>query len=221
MSRRTINLDDNVYDYLLDISLRDTPVQKALRDETDNLEWARMQISPDQAQFMALLVRLINARKAIEVGTFTGYSALSVAQAMPDDGVVVACDISEEWTSIGRRFWQQAGVAHKIELHVAPAAETLSSLIEDGQSGTYDFAFIDADKVNQLTYYELCMQLIHPGGLIAVDNVLWGGDVADPANHNEDTEAIRTFNQFIYQDAHVDISLVPIGDGLTLARKKE
>jgi caffeoyl-CoA O-methyltransferase len=214
-------LDDNVYDYLLDISLRDTPVQKALRDETDNLEWARMQISPDQAQFMALLVRLINARKAIEVGTFTGYSALSVAQAMPDDGVVVACDISEEWTSIGRRFWQQAGVAHKIELHVAPAAETLSSLIEDGQSGTYDFAFIDADKVNQLTYYELCMQLIHPGGLIAVDNVLWGGDVADPANHNEDTEAIRTFNQFIYQDARVDISLVPIGDGLTLARKKE
>lgn len=221
MSRRTINLDDNVYDYLLDISLRDTPVQKALRDETDNLEWARMQISPDQAQFMALLVRLINARKAIEVGTFTGYSALSVAQAMPDDGVVVACDISEEWTSIGRRFWQQAGVAHKIELHVAPAAETLSSLIEDGQSGTYDFAFIDADKVNQLTYYELCMQLIHPGGLIAVDNVLWGGDVADPANHNEDTEAIRTFNQFIYQDVRVDISLVPIGDGLTLARKKE
>ena len=221
MSRRTINLDDNVYDYLLDISLRDTPVQKALRDETDNLEWARMQISPDQAQFMALLVRLINARKALEVGTFTGYSALSVAQAMPDDGVVVACDISEEWTSIGRRFWQQAGVAHKIELHVAPAAETLSSLIEDGQSGTYDFAFIDADKVNQLTYYELCMQLIHPGGLIAVDNVLWGGDVADPANHNEDTEAIRTFNQFISQDARVDISLVPIGDGLTLARKKE
>jgi predicted O-methyltransferase YrrM len=220
MSKRTVNLDDRLYDYLLNVSLRDTPVQKALREETDKQEWARMQISPDQAQFMALLVKLTDARKTIEVGTFTGYSALAIAQALPEDGVVVACDVSEEWTSIGKRFWKQAGVAHKIDLRLAPAAKTLTGLIEDGQNDSYDFAFIDADKENQLVYYEYCLQLVRPGGLIAIDNVLWGGDVANPDNQSEDTVAIRKFNEFVYQDGRVDISLVPIGDGLTLARRR-
>ena len=221
MSKKTLNLDDRLYEYLLDTSLRENPVQSALREATTKLEWARMQISPDQGQFMALLVKLINARRAIEVGTFTGYSALVVAQAMPEDAVVVACDISEEWTSIGRRYWQQAGVEDKIDLRLAPAAETLSQLIEDGQSATYDFVFIDADKENQLSYYELCLQLVRPGGLITIDNVLWGGDVADSSNQSADTVAIRKFNEFVHRDKRVDISLVPIGDGLTLARKKD
>ncbi|WP_455211624.1 class I SAM-dependent methyltransferase [Kaarinaea lacus] len=220
MSKKTLNLNDTLYTYLLDTSLRDNPVQNALREETDKLEWARMQISPDQGQFLGLLVKLVNARRAIEVGTFTGYSALVVAQALPEDGVVVACDISEKWTNIGKRYWQQAGVAHKIDLRLAPAAETLSYLVDDGQSGSYDFAFIDADKENQLHYYELCIQLIRPGGLIAIDNVLWGGDVANPANQKAETVAIREFNQFVHRDGRVDISMVPIGDGLTLARKK-
>ena len=220
MSRRTVNLDDTLYDYLQKVSLRDTPVQKALREETDKLEYARMQISPDQAQFMALLVKLTDAHKTIEVGTFTGYSALAIAQALPEDGVVVACDVSEEWTNIGKRFWQQAGVAHKIDLRLAPAAETLAGLIGEGQSDTYDFAFIDADKENQLVYYEYCLQLVRPGGLITIDNVLWGGDVANPDNQSEDTVAIRKFNEFIHQDGRVDMSLVPIGDGLTLARRR-
>jgi caffeoyl-CoA O-methyltransferase len=144
-----------------------------------------------------------------------------VAQAMPDDGMVVACDINEQWTNIAKRYWQQAGVAQKIDLRLAPAADTLAGLIEDGKSGTYDFVFIDADKENQLQYYELCMQLIRSGGLITIDNVLWGGDVADPANQQEETVAIRRFNEYVYRDERVDISLVPIGDGLTLARKKE
>ena len=220
MGKTTLNLDNTLYEYLLNVSVRDNPVQKALREETDKLEWGRMQISADQGQFMAMLVKLVNARKAIEVGTFTGYSALVVAQAIPEDGVLVACDINEEWTSIGKRYWELAGVADKIQLRLAPATETLSHLLETGQRGTFDFAFIDADKENQLDYYELCLQLIRPGGLITVDNVLWGGDVANPANQKTDTVAIRTFNQFVHLDKRVDISLVPIGDGLTLARKK-
>ena len=220
MSRKTLNLDDNLYDYLLRVSLRDTKEQKALREETDRLEMARMQISPEQAQFMALLVKLTGARKAVEVGTFTGYSALAVAQALPPEGVLVACDINREWTDFAKRHWLQAGVAHKIDLRLAPAAETLSSLIQAGQSASFDFAFIDADKVTQLTYYELCLQLIRQGGLIAVDNVLWGGDVADPQIQTEDTIAIRRFNEFLQRDERVDLSMVPVGDGLTLARKK-
>lgn len=221
MSKKTLNLTDNLYEYLLSVSLRDNPLHKALRDETDTLEWARMQISADQAQFMALLVKLIGARRALEVGTFTGYSALAVAQAMPEDGVVVACDISKEWTSIGKRYWHKAGVAHKIDLRLAPAAETLRGLIAEGHNKSFDFAFIDADKQNLVTYYELCMQLIRPGGLITIDNVLWGGDVANPDNQKDDTVAIREFNQFVHRDERVDISLVAIGDGLTLARKKD
>jgi len=220
MGKQTLNLNDNLYQYLLSVSLKETPVQKALREETDKLEWSNMQISSDQGQFMALLVKLINARKVIEVGTFTGYSALTLAQALPDDGAIIACDINEEWTNIGKRYWSEAGVAHKIDLRLAPALDTLNSLLQDGQSESYDFSFIDADKQSQLQYYELCLKLTRVGGLIAIDNVLWGGSVADLENQKQDTVAIRQFNEFVFKDDRVEISLVPIGDGLTLARKK-
>jgi predicted O-methyltransferase YrrM len=220
MSKRTLNLSDTLYDYLLSVSLQETDTQRALRDETNQMKEAMMQISPDQGQFMALLVKLLNAERIIEVGTFTGYSALSMAQALPDKGKLIACDINKEWTTMAQHYWQQAGVAHKIELHLASALDTLKSLIEACQNGQFDFAFIDADKQNYQHYYEHCLQLIRPGGLIAVDNVLWGGSVADDSDQQTDTIAIREFNRFVCQDQRVEMSLVPIGDGLTLARKK-
>lgn len=220
MSKRTLNLDTRLYDYLLSVSLRETPEQQALRRQTDTLEMGLMQISAEQGQFMALLIKLIGARKAIEIGTFTGYSALSLALALPEDGTLIACDLSREWTDIAKVYWQQAGVAHKIQLHLAPAAQTLANLQNQGQNESFDFAFIDADKQNQLQYYELCLTLVRQGGLIAVDNVLWGGSVADPNNNSPDTLAIRQFNDFICTDTRIDLSLVPIGDGLTLVRKK-
>jgi predicted O-methyltransferase YrrM len=220
MGKKTLNLNDNIYEYMLSVSLRDTAVQKSLRETTDKLEMARMQVSADQAQFMALLVKLLDVRKAIEVGTFTGYSALAIAQALPQDGRLVACDVSKEWTDVAREYWRKAGVEDRIDLRLAPALETLNKLIADGQAGSFDFAFIDADKQQQLEYYERCLKLLRPGGLITIDNVLWGGSVADPANQTDDTLAIRRFNELLYQDQRIDISLVPIGDGLTLARKK-
>jgi predicted O-methyltransferase YrrM len=220
MGKRTLELNETLYDYLLSVSLRETSIQQALRAETDQLEHAMMQISPDQGQFMALLLQLIGARRVIEVGTFTGYSALAMAQALPDDGRLIACDVSEEWTAIARRYWQQAGVAERIDLRLAPAMETLDGLIAGNETDSFDFAFIDADKQNLRNYYERCLQLIRPGGLVAVDNVLWGGSVADPDNDKDDTLAIRDCNTFIHQDQRVDMSLVPIGDGLTLARKR-
>jgi len=220
MGKQTLHLTDTLYDYMLSVSLRDTPVEQELRAETDQLELSAMQISADQAQFMALLVKLIHAERAIEVGTFTGYSALAIAQALPPEGQLIACDISEEWTAIARHFWKRAGVAGKIELRLAPALVTLTELLDERQAESFDFAFIDADKQNQWGYFELCLQLIRPGGLIAVDNVLWGGSVADPGNQKDTTIAIRDFNERIHSDERVDISLVPIGDGLTLARKR-
>ena len=220
MGKHTLTITDTLYDYLLTVSLHETTVQRELRMATDEMKEAMMQISPDQGQFMALLVKLINAEKIIEVGTFTGYSALTLAQALPQQGKLIACDINEEWTTMAQRYWQQADVAHKIDLHLAPARDTLTALIKDGQQETYDFAFIDADKQNYKHYYESCLQLIRPGGLIAIDNVLWGGSVADTADQQPDTIAIREFNRFINDDDRVEISLVPIGDGLTLARKK-
>ncbi len=220
MGKQTINLDDDLYEYLLSVSLRDHPLQKKLREATDRLEWGIMQISADQAQFMSLLLKLINAKRVIEIGTFTGYSALVMAQAIPDDGQLIACDTSEEWTSIANDYWQQAGVDTKIELRLAPALETLKSLTEEGKQNSFDAAFIDADKQNMLNYYEYCLELVKPGGLIMLDNVLWGGSVVDPDIKDDDTNAIRATNQFLYQDDRVDISLVPIGDGLTLARKR-
>lgn len=219
MSRRTINLDDTLYQYLLDHSLREHPEQTALREATAKHPRAGMQISPEQGQFMQLLVKLIGARRTIEIGTFTGYSALTVALALPADGRVLACDISEEYTSIGKSYWQRAGVADKIELVIAPATETLDARLAGGAAGTCDFAFIDADKAGYDAYYERCLQLVRHGGLIAFDNTLWGGDVAKPAR-DDDTRALQALNDKLHGDERIDIALLPIGDGLTLARKR-
>ncbi len=220
MSNRTINLDQALYDYLLEVSLREAPILKALRDETAADPMHNMQIAPEQGQFMALLAGLIGARRYIEVGVFTGYSSLAVGLALPEDGEIIACDVSETWTSIARRYWRKAGLDERIHLHLAPARETLQMLLDQGEADRFDFAFIDADKESYCDYYDLLLQLIRPGGLIAVDNVLWGGSVIDPEKNDADTEAIRKFNRLLRDDVRVDISLVPIGDGLTLARKK-
>lgn len=220
MASRTISLDERVYDYLIAHSLREMPVLAELRAETAKLPQAGMQISAEQGQFMALLIELIGAKRTIEVGTFTGYSSLAVALALPPDGRVIACDVSEEFTSIARRYWAKAGVADKIDLRLAPANQTLDSLLAAGEAGRFDFAFIDADKENYVGYYERCLKLLRAGGLIAVDNVLWGGEVANPAIDDKDTRAIRTLNDQIKTDQRVTLSMVPIGDGLTLARKR-
>ncbi|MEO7009431.1 MAG: class I SAM-dependent methyltransferase [Caldimonas sp.] len=219
MSRRTLDLDDTLYDYVLKHSLREHPAQTALRAATLAQPHAGMQISPEQGQFMALLVRLIGARNAIEIGVFTGYSALSVALALPDDGRLLACDISDAYTSVGKSFWQQAGVAHKIDLRLAPAVETLDAKLAAGAAGSYDFAFIDADKTAYDGYYERCLRLLRTGGLIAIDNTLWGGSVARPADA-ADTAALQALNDKLHRDERIDLSLLPIGDGLTLARKR-
>jgi predicted O-methyltransferase YrrM len=219
MSSRTLNLDATVYGYLLNHSLREHPAQIALREATRNHPHATMQISPEQGQFMALLIRLIGARRAIEVGVFTGYSALSVALALPDDGKLLACDISDEYTRIGVPHWKAAGVAHKIDLHLAPALTTLDARIRGGEKGLYDFAFIDADKTSYDSYFERCLTLLRVGGLIAIDNTLWNGKVALPAD-DADTKALQALNDKLHRDERVDISMLPIGDGLTLARKR-
>jgi caffeoyl-CoA O-methyltransferase len=220
MSNRSIMLTDSLYEYMNEVSLRESPLLLALREETSALSQRRMQISPEQGQFMALVVRLIGARRCLEVGVFTGYSSLATALALPDDGRIVACDVSEEWTSVARRYWQQAGVTHKIELHLAPATDTLDALLTQGQAGTFDFAFIDADKTNYLAYYERTLALLRAGGLALIDNTLWSGRVADPEVADADTVALRHFNEVLHRDERVDLSLLPIGDGLTLARKR-
>ena len=219
MSRRTIDLDDTLYQYLLDHSLREHPEQAALREATRAHPRAGMQISPEQGQFMTLLVKLIGARRTIEIGTFTGYSALTVALALPVGGKVLACDISEKYTAIGKPYWQRAGVADRIELVIAPAVQTLDARIAAGEAGRYDFAFIDADKEGYDDYYERCLQLVRQGGLIAVDNTLWGGDVARPAK-DADTRALQALNDKLHRDERIDMAMLPIGDGLTLARKR-
>jgi len=220
VSDRSSSLDDRVYDYLLAMSVREHPAQVGLRAATADMPLAVMQISPEQGQFMGLLVELIDARRAIEIGTYTGYSALAVALALPDDGQLIACDISEDYTRVGRPFWDQAGVARKIDLRLAPALDTLDGLLADGEAGRFDFAFIDADKDNYDAYYERCLRLMRPGGLIAIDNVLWEGKVADPAVQDSDTRAIRALNDKLKDDDRVTISMLPVGDGLTLARKR-
>ena len=219
MSSQTLNLDSTVHQYLQRHSLREHPAQVALREATRTHPHAVMQISPEQGQFMALLVRLLGARRAIEIGVFTGYSALSVALALPDDGTLLACDLSDEYTRIGLPHWQAAGVAHKIDLQLAPALTTLAARIAAGEQGQYDFAFIDADKSGYDAYYEHCLTLLRSGGLIAIDNTLWSGKVAVPAE-DADTAALQALNTKLHGDARVDISMVPIGDGLTLARKR-
>jgi caffeoyl-CoA O-methyltransferase len=218
VSRRSIGLDEAVHEYLLDVSLREPDVLRRLRDETASRENANMQIAPEQGQFMALLVRLIGAERTLEIGTFTGYSALVVALALPPHGRVTVCEISEEYAAIARRWWEEGGVAEKIDLRVAPAVESLDRMLEDGLAGRFDFAFVDADKAGYVDYWERCLRLVRKGGLIAVDNVLWSGRVADPANDEEGTAAIRAFNAHARDDDRVDLSLVPVGDGLTLAR---
>ena len=220
MANRTIDLTDRLYDYLLKVSLREPPLLAELRAETAKLPDAVMQISPEQGQFMALLVQLIGARRAIEVGTFTGYSALCVASALPARGKLIACDISEEYTSVGRPYWERAGVASKIDLRLGPALDTLRSLLADGAAGSFDFAFIDADKKEYDGYYEAILELLRPGGLVAIDNVLWGGAVADSRKRDADTVAIRALNKKLHDDERVSLSLLPIGDGVTLARKR-
>lgn len=220
MSSSTIDLTAALHAYLLRVGTRESATAQALRAETlAATPWHPMQISPEQGAFMALLVRLLGAKRTLEVGTFTGYSALVVAEALPADGQVIACDVSAEWTAIGRPFWERAGVAEKIDLRLAPAVETLDALIEAGDAGTFDFAFIDADKANYDAYYERCLALLRQGGVIGIDNVLWGGRVADDAVEDEDTQAIRALNAKVRDDARVDIAMLPVGDGLTLARK--
>ncbi len=220
VANRTITLFDGLYDYLLDVSLREPDVLRRLRDETAKIPTAAMQIAPEQGQFMALLVELMEARKAIEVGTFTGYSSLCVALALPPGGRLVTCDVNEEWTDVARRYWAEAGVGDRIDLRLAPALETLDALIAGGEAETFDFAFIDADKKSYEAYYERILTLLRPGGLVSVDNVLWNGRVIDATKQDEATRAIRAFNKKIHRDRRVSLSLVPIGDGLTLARKK-
>jgi predicted O-methyltransferase YrrM len=219
MARRTISLTEALYDYMLDVSLREPDVLRRLREETARHEMARCQISPEQGQFMALLVKLIGAKRTLEIGVFTGYSAAWVALALPADGQVIACDVNEEWTTIARRYWKEAGVSDKIDLRLAPAVETLGKLVQTEQGSSFDFAFIDADKPNHDAYYEYCLKLVRPGGLIAFDNTLAQGRVLEDTM-SEYTRTIHTLNRKLHTDTRVDISLVPIADGLTLARKR-
>ena len=217
---RFLALDDRLYGYVLEHSGREPAVLRELREETAPMEHAGMQIGFDQARLMALLVKLAGARRCIEVGVFTGYSSLAVALALPADGRIVACDVSEEWTAIARRYWQKAGVAERIELRLGPAAQTLDAMLARGEAGRHDFAFIDADKSSYRDYYEKCLELMRPGGLIAVDNTLWSGEVADPSRQGRDTRALRAFNDALARDDRVDLAMLTVGDGVTLARKR-
>lgn len=220
MSNKSFALDARLYDYLLSVSLREPEILLRLREENVRHPLAQMQIAPDQGQFMALLIQLMGATKTLEIGVFTGYSALCVALALPPEGKIVACDVNIFSTAVARRYWQEAGVADKIDLRLAPALQTLEELLRDGQAETFDFAFIDADKENYEQYYERSLQLVRPGGLIAIDNVLWSGRVAEPQVQDEDTLTLRSLNEKLHQDERIAMSVVPIGDGLTLALKR-
>lgn len=221
MSSKTWNMPHEVHDWLMDQVLNEPEPLKALRQRTfDEVGPARMQISPEQGRFMAWLTRTLGVRRAVEVGTFTGYSALAVALALPDEGRLVACDVSDEWTSIGAQAWDAAGVGHKIDLRIAPALQTLDELLEAGGAGTYDLAFIDADKENYGGYVERCLRLLRPGGVLGIDNALWSGKVADSTAQDDSTSAIRQAVVALANDDRVVASMVPIGDGLLLATKK-
>ncbi len=220
MSDTTLNLTPTVYEYLQRVSLRESDVLHQLREQTHKMSTAHMQISPEQGQFMRLLVELMGAKKTLEIGVFTGYSALSVALSLPSDGKVIACDTNKEWTKIAQKYWDMAGVANKIDLRIAPALETLQALLDDGQENTFDFAFIDADKANYPHYYEMSLKLLRTGGLIAIDNVLWDGDVADLSVNDANTVVLRELNAKLHGDERVTLSMLPLGDGLTLAKKR-
>ena len=220
MTARTLPLDDRLQRYVAAHGVRETTLQRELRRITQRMPRASMQIGAVQGALLRVLVRATGARRCLEIGTFTGYSALAVALALPRDGRIVCCDVSEEWTAIARRYWKRAGVAAKVDLRIAPALETLAALLKQGKAGKFDFAFIDADKANYANYYERCLKLVRRGGLIAVDNTLWGGSVVDRRNRTVDTRAIRAFNRKLIRDRRVDIALVPVGDGLSLAVRR-
>ena len=221
MSTKFLSLTETLHSYVLSVGVRDREILKELREENAQHPRAVMQIAPEQGQFMGLLVQLLGVKKALEIGVFTGYSSLIVAMALPDDGQLIACDISDEYTAMARKYWKKAGVAHKVDLRIAPALETLEQLINEGHSNSFDFAFIDADKSNYDNYYERALQLVRPGGLIALDNVLWSGRVSEPKeNHDNRTKRIHTLNEKIHGDERVSMSLVPIADGLMLAMKR-
>jgi predicted O-methyltransferase YrrM len=220
MPKRHIVLTEKLQDYVLDASLREPAVLRRLRQETARLPLAAMQIAPDQGQFMALLARLVGARRCLEIGTFTGYSALAVALALPEGGRLIACDVNPETTAVARRYWTEAGVADRIELRLAPALETLDALLAGGEEGRFDFIFIDADKENYDAYYERALRLLRAGGLILLDNVLWGGWVADRRRGDPETISLRALNAKLRRDERIDLSLLPLADGITLARKR-
>ncbi|MDP1604154.1 MAG: class I SAM-dependent methyltransferase [Legionella sp.] len=217
---KQLNLTEALYDYVLNISLREHPVLQALRKATAPMALANMQVAPEQAQFLQFMIKLINARKVLELGTFTGYSALAMALALPDDGELITCDISAEWTANAPSFWQEAGVNDKIKLRLAPALQSLQTLIEEGYRHKFDFIFIDADKTNYIHYYEYALQLVSPRGLIAIDNIFWDGKVIDESDTSAQTREIRRLNDFIKQDKRVDVSLLAIADGLFLVKPR-
>jgi predicted O-methyltransferase YrrM len=220
MTGRRLLVTDDIHRYLVEHSVREPDVLARLRAATASLPLAQMQIGPEQGQLLALLAKLVGAKRCIEVGVFTGYSSLAVALALPQDGRILACDVSEEWTALARRFWREAGVEHKIELKLQPAARTLEERLAAGEAGRYDFAFIDADKPAYDTYYELLLQLLRPGGLMALDNTLWSGAVLNPEEREPNTVALRALNDKLHRDERIDLSLLPVGDGVTLARKR-
>lgn len=220
MTARTLNLDDSLYHYLLDVSLCETPLLKRLRDETQALPMARWQVAPEQGQFLALLVKLTGARRLLEIGTFTGYSALCMAAALPDDGSMICCDIPGDYNATARRYWREAGLAERIDLRLAPALETLAELERQGQGGQFDLVFIDADKANYPTYLEHALRLLRVGGLAVFDNTLWSGRVLEERPLSADTRAIQALNRALKDDSRLDLSMLPLGDGLTLCRKR-
>jgi predicted O-methyltransferase YrrM len=221
MSNRSIGLDENLHAYLLEVGVREHPVLAALREETARMPNHNMQIAPEQGALLALLVRLGNVRRIVEIGTFTGYSSTAMALALPPDGRILCCDVNREWTDVARRAWTDAGVADRVELRLGPALETLDQLLADGGKNTFDMAFIDANKSDYDGYYEAALRLLRPGGLVAIDNVLWSGRVADPSDRDEDTDAIRALNAKIAADERVEVAMTPVGDGLTLARLRD
>lgn len=219
MSNKTLSMNEELYTYLLSVSLRESGHLKQLRETTARLPEAGMQIAPEQGQFMALLVKLTAARHVLEIGVFTGYSSLAMLLAMPEDGRLVACDISEPWTAVARQYWEQAGVLDRVDLRLGPALDSLDQLLAEGRSSQFDLAFIDADKAHYGDYYERSLTLVRPGGLIIIDNLLWGGKVADPTARDPDTLAIRALNARLGQDRRIAYSLLPVADGLGLAMK--
>lgn len=221
MKKRSLNLTDDLYQYMLDVSVREPELALELRTETAKMLAAALQSPPEESQFIVLILKLMNAKRIIEIGTFTGYTTLLMAMNMPSDGKIIACDVDDKWTSLGRKYWKRAGVEDRIDLRIAPAEETLRELIHTGHNNMYDFIFIDADKESYVKYYELATKLVRIGGIIAVDNVFWNGSVINELNHGSDVEAIRQVNEMIYQDQRYSISMVPIGDGLTLAYRNQ